>query len=183
MMRVQPIRSEADYDEALQEIAIYFEREPERGSAEADRFDVLAALMKVYEDEHWPVEAAHPLAAIRTVMEMRGYTQADLAKVLGSRSRASEVLNRKRHLTLEMAWALNRSEGFPRKASFGPIGSDPSASTAAPHERTKLLEWHNIYWNKTKTLYLGTNRVRWLSQSPKGRAGQPRVASAGSDME
>ena len=111
--RVQPIRSEADYDAALAEVSAYFDREPEPGSAEADRFDVLAALIKVYEDEQWPIEAAHPLAAIRYVMEMRGGTQADLARVLGSRSRASEILNRKRHLTLEMAWALNRKWGIP----------------------------------------------------------------------
>src|SRR5215469_14738615 len=120
MIHVQPIRNEADYDVALKEIAVYFEQEPEPGSAEADRFDVLAALVKAYEDEHWPVEAPHPLAAIRHVMEMRGYTQADLAKVLGSRSRASEVLNRKRHLTLEMAWALNRKWGIPADSLIRP---------------------------------------------------------------
>jgi HTH-type transcriptional regulator / antitoxin HigA len=119
-MRVQPIRNEADYDTALKEIAVYFEREPERGSSDADRFDVLAALIKAYEDEHWPIEAAHPLAAIRYIMEMRGYTQADLAKILGSRSRASEVLNRKRHLTLEMAWALNRKWGIPAESLIRP---------------------------------------------------------------
>lgn len=120
MTRIQPIRSEADYDIALRDIATYFEREPEPGSAAADRFDILAALIKAYEDEHWPIEAAHPLAAIRHVMEMRGYTQADLARVLGSRSRASEVLNRKRHLTLEMAWALNRKWGIPAESLIRP---------------------------------------------------------------
>jgi len=119
-MRVQPIRNEADYDAALKEIAVYFEREPERGWSDADRFGVLAALIKAYEDEHWPIEAAHPLAAIRHIMEMRGYTQADLAKILGSRSRASEVLNRKRHLTLEMAWALNRKWGIPAESLVRP---------------------------------------------------------------
>jgi HTH-type transcriptional regulator/antitoxin HigA len=119
-MRIQPIRSEADYDGALQEIAAYFEREPAPGSSEADRFDVLAALIKAYEDEHWPIEAPHPVAAIRHVMQMRGYSQADLAKVLGSRSRASEVLNRKRHLTLEMAWALNKKWGIPAESLIRP---------------------------------------------------------------
>jgi HTH-type transcriptional regulator/antitoxin HigA len=79
---------------------------------------VLAALVKAYEDEHWPIEAAHPLAAIRHVMDMRGY--ADLAKVLGSRSRASEVLNRKRHLTLEMAWTLNKKWGIPADSLIRP---------------------------------------------------------------
>jgi len=57
MIGIQPIRSEADYDAALQEIAAYFEREPEPGSVAADRFDVLAALIRAYEDEHWPIEA------------------------------------------------------------------------------------------------------------------------------
>ncbi|HKX08375.1 MAG TPA: hypothetical protein VJN67_09285 [Stellaceae bacterium] len=57
--RLQPIRSEADYDAALAEITTYFEHEPAPGSAEADRFDVLAALIKAYEDEHWPIEAPH----------------------------------------------------------------------------------------------------------------------------
>jgi HTH-type transcriptional regulator/antitoxin HigA len=56
-MRIQPIHSEAEYDAALREIAVYLEREPEPGSAAADRFDVLGALIRVYEDEHWPIEA------------------------------------------------------------------------------------------------------------------------------
>jgi HTH-type transcriptional regulator / antitoxin HigA len=120
MIRVQPIRSESDYDSALAEIATYFEREPEPGAPEADRFDVLAALIKAYEDEHWPIQAPHPIAAIRYVMEMRGYKQADLAKVLGSRSRASEVLNRRRHLTLEMAWALHKKWGIPADSLIRP---------------------------------------------------------------
>jgi HTH-type transcriptional regulator/antitoxin HigA len=120
MINIQPIRNEADYDAALAEIAAYFEREPAPDSAEADRFDVLSALIKAYEDERWPIEAPHPLAAIRHVMEMRGYTQADLAKVLGSRSRASEVLNRKRHLTLEMAWSLNKKWGIPAESLIRP---------------------------------------------------------------
>jgi len=58
MIRIQSIRSEADYDAALQEIAGYFEREPETDWAGANRFDRLAALIKAYEDEHWTIEAA-----------------------------------------------------------------------------------------------------------------------------
>jgi HTH-type transcriptional regulator/antitoxin HigA len=119
-MDVRPIRTEADYDRALKEIAVYFEREPEPGSPEADRFDVLAALVKTYEDEHWPIEAPSPIAAIKYVMELRGYSQADLAKVLGSRSRASEILRRKRRLTLDMVWALNRKWGIPAESLIRP---------------------------------------------------------------
>jgi HTH-type transcriptional regulator / antitoxin HigA len=119
-MDIRPIRTEADYDQALKEIALYFEREPEPGSPDADRFDVLAALVKTYEDEHWPIEAPSPIAAIKYVMEFRGYSQADLAKVLGSRSRASEILSRKRHLTLDMVWALNRKWGIPAESLIRP---------------------------------------------------------------
>jgi HTH-type transcriptional regulator/antitoxin HigA len=119
-MDIRPIRTEADYDAALKEIALYFEREPEPGSVAADRFDILAALIKAYEDEHWPIEAPNPIAAIKSFMEWRGYTQADLAKVLGSRSRASEILNRRRYLTLEMAWALTKKWGIPAASLIRP---------------------------------------------------------------
>jgi HTH-type transcriptional regulator/antitoxin HigA len=91
-MEIRPIRSEADYDAALKEIEQYFEQEPELGSPEADRFDVLAALIGAYEQQHWPIEATDAVTAIREVMAFRHYTQSDLAILLGSRSRASESL-------------------------------------------------------------------------------------------
>lgn len=90
-MDVRPIRSEADYDRALAEIAPYFEREPEPGTQEADRFDVLATLIASYEREHWPIDPPDAVDAIRYRMEQAGYTQADLARLIGSRSRASEI--------------------------------------------------------------------------------------------
>jgi HTH-type transcriptional regulator/antitoxin HigA len=104
---IRPIRTEADYEWALAEIARYFDDQPEPGSPEADRFDVLATLIEAYENRHYPISTPDPVAAIAGHMEMRGLDQSDLAKVLGSRSRASEVLNRKRHLTLDMVHRLN----------------------------------------------------------------------------
>lgn len=77
---IRPLRCEADYDWALAEIAPYFEKEPARGTAAADRFDVLAALIAEYEARHWPIEPPDPVAAIRARMEQAGYTQADLAR-------------------------------------------------------------------------------------------------------
>ena len=120
MKDIRPIRTEADYEAALEEIAAYFEKEPEIGSPEADRFDVLAALIKVYEDRHHPIEAPNPVAALKSFMELRGYTQADLAKLIGSRSRASEILNRRRYLTIEMLWTLNRKWGIPAESLIRP---------------------------------------------------------------
>jgi HTH-type transcriptional regulator/antitoxin HigA len=112
-MDVRPIRTEADYDRTLAEIAPYFQREPEPGTPEADRFDVLATLIAAYEREHWPIDPPDAVDAIRYRMEQAGYTQADLAKLIGSRPRASEILNRKRGLTMEMAWKLHREWNIP----------------------------------------------------------------------
>src|SRR5215217_1055466 len=70
---LRPIRTEADYDAALAEIEVYFDHEPEPGTAEADRFEVLATLIGAYERQHWTIEPPEPLDAIRNCMEQRGY--------------------------------------------------------------------------------------------------------------
>ncbi len=119
-MEIRAIRTEADYDWALAEIEPSFERQPAPGSPEADRFDVLAALIKVYEDEHHPIEAPDPVETIRAWMALRGLRQSDLATLFGSKSRASEVLNRKRPLTMEMVFKLSRDWGIPAEALIAP---------------------------------------------------------------
>lgn len=115
-MKVKPIRDERDYDWALKEIARYFDKEPRQGTPAADRFDVLAALIREYEERRWPIDAPDPVAAIRHRMAERGFGQADLARLLGSRSRASEVLRRKRPLTMAMAYKLHREWHIPAEA-------------------------------------------------------------------
>jgi HTH-type transcriptional regulator / antitoxin HigA len=107
MQNIRPIETEADYDWALAEVARYFEREPAHGTAEAARFTVLLALIGHYEARHWPIKAPDPVEAIKSVIDSKVRTQTDLAKVLGSRSRASEVLSRRRPLTLEMVRKLS----------------------------------------------------------------------------
>ena len=92
-MDIRPIRTERDYETAIEEIEPYFVQEPELGSAEADRFDVLATLIEAYERTHWPIEPPDPVDAIRYCMERHGYSQSDLAALFGSRSRASEILS------------------------------------------------------------------------------------------
>jgi HTH-type transcriptional regulator / antitoxin HigA len=115
-MEIHPIRTEADYDAALAEIARYFEHEPEPGTADGDRFDVLATLIEAYEREHWPIEPPDPVDAIRYRMQQAGYTQADLAELIGSRPRASEILRRKRGLTMKMAWKLHTKWHIPAES-------------------------------------------------------------------
>lgn len=119
-MDVRPLRSEADYEWALKEISRYFEHQPEAGTAEGDRFDVLATLIEAYEDRHWPIDPPDPVDAIRFRMEQAGFGQTDLAQLLGSRSRASEIMHRKRSLTMEQALKLHREWQIPAEALLRP---------------------------------------------------------------
>ena len=117
---IRPIHSEAEYDAALAEIEQYFEKPPNLGTAEADRFDLLALVIEDYEKKHWPIEPPNPVDAIRYRMETGGYTQADLGRLFGSRQRASDILTRKRRLTMQMAWKLHREWGIPAEALIRP---------------------------------------------------------------
>lgn len=123
-MDIRPIRNEDDYDWALQEIATYFGSEPQPGTPEADRFDVLAALIESYETRAWRIELPDPLDAIRYRMEIGNLRTRDLAEVLGSKSRASEVLNRKRPITLDMARRLHEAWGIPADVLIRPYPLD-----------------------------------------------------------
>ena len=117
---IRPLRSEADYDEALAAIERYFDKPPKPGTPAADRFDLLALVIEDYERKAWPIEPPSPIEAIRYRMETGGYTQADLGRLIGSRQRASDVLARKRRLTMRMAWKLHREWGIPAEALIRP---------------------------------------------------------------
>ena len=120
-MDIRPLHSEADYDAALEKIAEFFEEEPKPGTPKADQFDLLALVIADYEAKHWPIDPPDPIEAIQFRMDQQGYSQKDLAQLLGSRSRASEVLSRKRPLTMEMAWKLNREWGIPAESLIRPM--------------------------------------------------------------
>ena len=117
---IRPLRSEAEYEAAVDEIERYFDNEPKKGTAEADRFDLLALVIEDYERRHWPVDPPDPVEAIRFGMMTGGRTQADLGRLLGSRQRASDILGRKRPLTMRMAWRLHREWGIPAEALLRP---------------------------------------------------------------
>ena len=126
MMDIRPLHCEADYNDALKEIERYFDCEPSPGTEEADRFDLLALVIADYEAKHWPIESPDPIEAIRARMVQSGYGQKDLADLFGSRSRASEILARKRPLTMEMAWKLNREWGIPAECLIRPYRASNS---------------------------------------------------------
>jgi HTH-type transcriptional regulator / antitoxin HigA len=127
---IRPLHSEADYDVALNEIERHFENEPKPGTPEADRFDLLALIIEDYERRRWPIEPPDTIEAICYRMETGGYTQADLGRLLGSRQRASDILTKKRPLTMKMAWRLHREWGIPPEALIAPPRSRGRKSTA-----------------------------------------------------
>lgn len=113
MDNIRPIKTPADHEWALAEIAVYFDNQPALGTPEADRFDVLADLIVAYEDRHFPIEPMEPIDLLKAHMEATGRNQSDLARLFGSAPRASEVLNRKRALTVAMIHQINAEWGLP----------------------------------------------------------------------
>ena len=118
-MNIHPIRTKADYKRALREVSAYFDDEPEPGSEDGDRFEILATLVEAYEAKHFPVDAPDPIEAIRFRMEQGGLTVKDLVPSIGQPNRVYEVLNRKRGLTLEMIRNLHRNLGIPAESLIG----------------------------------------------------------------
>lgn len=110
-MTIRPIRNEADYDAALAEIDRLMGAAP--GTPEGDALEVLVTLVERYEAEHWVIDAPDPLALIEHVMEACGLRQKDLATVIGSQPHASEVLSRRRPLSLVMIRALSAEWSLP----------------------------------------------------------------------
>ncbi|GAB4487413.1 MAG: DNA-binding protein [Thermodesulfovibrionales bacterium] len=117
-MDIKPIRNRKDYAAALREIERLFDAKP--GTVEGDLLEVWAALVHAYEERRQPVPLPNPIDAILYYMDSRGLTRRDLEKCLGSRARVSEVLNRKRPLTIEMIRGLCKEFGMPAEVLIKP---------------------------------------------------------------
>ena len=122
-MELKPIRTEEEYDAALQAVSPYFEREPEQGSPEGDRFEVLLMLIESYEQKYHRVAPPDPIEAIKFRMEQAGLTAKDLQPMIGRTNRVYEVLNRKRPLTLPMIRKLHDALGIPAESLIGEVGA------------------------------------------------------------
>ncbi|RYY39642.1 MAG: helix-turn-helix domain-containing protein [Chitinophagaceae bacterium] len=110
-MTVYPIKTKKDHQAAMQRLEAIFDSRP--GTAEGDELEVLSILIEKYENEQFPIGLPDPIEAIRFRMEQLGYNQADLAKIVGLKSRVSEILNRKRKLSLEMIRQLHDALNIP----------------------------------------------------------------------
>lgn len=110
-MRLKPIRTEDDYNQALERLEQIFDAE--LGTKEGDELEILGILIDKYENEFFPIDLPDPIEAIKFRMEQLNYSQNDLAKVIKSKSRASEILNKKRKLTIGMIRKLAEELHIP----------------------------------------------------------------------
>ena len=119
-MEIHPIRTEADYDAAVAEIERLWGAEP--GTDDGDKLDILATLVEKYETSHWPIDVLRldPIDMLNYLIDEGGHTQAELAELLGSRSRASEILNRRRALTVEMIFRISEAWKVPAELLVKP---------------------------------------------------------------
>jgi HTH-type transcriptional regulator/antitoxin HigA len=128
----QPIfPTEADYQAALREASDFFDREPDQGSPEADRFEALVAAIAAHEEALFPIALPEPADAIAFRMDQAGLAFADLCRVLGSPDAAAEILSRTRLPTLSEARALHRHFGIPADSLCPAPGAH--GSTGADH--------------------------------------------------
>lgn len=110
-MNIKPIKTKKDYQQALGRLEEIFDAK--RGTIEGDELEILGILIDNYENQHFPIDLPDPIEAIKFRMEQMGYTQNDLANVIGRKSRASEILSRKRKLSLEMIRQLHADLNIP----------------------------------------------------------------------
>ena len=118
MMELKPIRTKADYKAALETITSLLDAPV--GSREAGTLEVLSLLVEAYEEEHHPIGPPDPIEAIKFRMEQMGLTRNGLIDIIGSRARVSEVLNRKRPLTVAMILRLREKLGISADVLIGP---------------------------------------------------------------
>ena len=111
--RIRPIHSEQDYAEALAHVEALMDMD--RSLAEDNGLDVLATLVEVYEDRHYPIDSPDPIEAIKFRMQQLGINQSDLLPIFGSRAKASEVLGGKRDLNPEDDPRPTRASGYSRR--------------------------------------------------------------------
>lgn len=105
-MKIKPIKSEKDYEKAIERLGVIFDANP--NSKEGDEAEILSLLIENYENQHYPIGAPDPIEAIKIRMEEMNLKQKDLVGIIGGKSRVSEILNKKKRLTVDMIRDLER---------------------------------------------------------------------------
>jgi len=138
-MNIKPIRTEKDYEETLAQIDAIFDAQP--GTPDGDLLELLTLLVEAYEEQHYPIAPPDPIEAIEFHVERLGLTRRDLEPYIGSRARVSEILNRRRPLTLAMIRKLQAGLGIPAATLLQtyPLARMPPAKTS-PTGPTNLIK-------------------------------------------
>lgn len=117
-MDIRPIKTDADYRAALNDIDNLMMAEPD--TVEGEKLDILVTLVEAYEAKHFPMDLPDPVEAIKFEMERKGLTVKDLEPMIGKSNRVYEILNHKRSLTLKMIWKLHEGLGIPAESLIKP---------------------------------------------------------------
>ncbi|EGR3957895.1 transcriptional regulator [Vibrio cholerae] len=117
-MDIRPIKTDADYRAALNDIENLMMAEPD--TVEGEKLDILVTLVEAYEGKHFPMDLPDPVEAIKFEMERKGLTVKDLEPMIGKSNRVYEILNHKRSLTLKMIWKLHEGLGIPAESLIKP---------------------------------------------------------------
>ena len=115
-MNIRPIKTQEDYDTTLSQIESLMDAKP--NTHQMDELEVLTTLVEAYEEQHYSIDAPDPIEAIKFRMEQEGLKQKDLVSIVGSKSRVSEILNKKRKLTIEMIRNLHKQLHIPVESLF-----------------------------------------------------------------
>lgn len=137
-MDIKPIHNELDYKAALKAVAPYFENEPDPNSDEGNFFEVMLALITSYEAKAFPIDLPDPIEAINFRMEQLGMAPKDLQPMIGRSNRVSEILNRKRSLTITMIRKLNLNLGIPAECLIKPSRITSTLKTRTTSRKTRL---------------------------------------------
>ena len=167
-MDIKPIKTNEDYQSALEEIDRFFDASPD--TPEGDRLEVLVTLVEAYESKRYPTSLPDPIEAIEYHLESRGLSRRDLEPYIGSRARVSEILNRRRPLTLRMIRNLEEGLGIPAEIlvqrydlqSYDRVGVEEEEQ-AVPWEKTSTArELDNPFIapsSTAKEVYVWTPRI------------------------
>src|SRR5467141_29626 len=144
---IKVIKSKKEHETALAEISSLIDRDPDPGTPEADRLELLTLLVENFESDAFPKRVPEPLEAIRFRMEQQNLKQRDLVPYIGSPSKVSEVLSGKRPLTLSMMRALHSQLGIPAAVLLhGGSAPEETADDAIPWKRFPLKEMAARGW-------------------------------------
>lgn len=151
---IKIIKTEKEYNAALEMAEKLIDKNPEPGTEDADKLELLTLLIEKYEDAHYKINLPDPIEALKFRMEQQNLTQKDLIPYIGSRSKVSEILNKKRPLTLKMMRTLNKNLGIPAEVLLRENASILDEDTNIDWQRFPITEMvkRRLFLNFTGTV-------------------------------